>query len=878
MHTSPPSSTLPIMKILSPKSGPHICLECCFKCNNIFSVLESPLHIHWIRSIDKKNEFLKIEPSLCDDSCLCDLCWKDLEKTYKSIKSNNRKEETYSEKKYRLLERYTKKKVSKNQNQARRCSIHLCSRYYCQKMTVNECENIKNLFLTFEYCHLIFVQSTKQTTDFLKFPFRLCKVHRDMILVMLTCQICGDKLNASFNTDDWSMYEIWNLILIENHLPLILKPGMFICVTCKGHISKTIPGFPTIDLPRLQKYILKNKVICLKLYGKSQTNLYNIICKGSTYIASPIVFPSTKKENERVRSTKVKFSDPLITAYYNYEEEINKNDTKSITSTALSNVAQQNPYTPKLQLKGEGFDYFKLEKYFKTYDKSLQNVYQVDNVEIDENESEIIGSCQGISEHNGIENNQSKINSHPIIICSVAQDSMNLNEGNQCMNKINTIHKHVYLNETDNSMNSFIAEVEPPNAIVNPVSIKRKQSNLICHTISNKDVKKQKLNENNIFYEKNSTDDDSAKSYKNKNTDHSCINPQSSSNMTYNCKNKYSSNSDTSDSGKFSEVSSEEILTDSQKEDMKMDCKFVSDSEKSIDGKIILNDQNILEKYTTNLDSVKDSNFEMVLDAKSDSDSDGKSNINISVTEEFNKKLSTFKIVSNVQKGLDHEILLDGDKVFETASWSEKGTIKYKIIYDYEIKPSSNQGSTCIIISDNDKKFNNKVFSTYKINVQKGSDSQILLDGEMVKILSESENRKAIYEIDPSLNERSIYKTASWSEKGTIKYKNISDDEIKPLGNQGSTCIIIFDKSDCEMLLNCEKVYDIESDSENVKNFQKGSHSALMDGEKSSEMLPENENGRIKCMIASEIEEELHYKKVLDIKTTSNSKMLVNRV
>jgi len=95
-----------------------------------------------------------VEPSLCDDSCLCDLCWKDLEKTYKSIKSNNRKEETYSEKKSRLLERYQKKNVSKNQNQARRCSIHLCSRSYCQKMTVNECENIKKLFLTIESFHV----------------------------------------------------------------------------------------------------------------------------------------------------------------------------------------------------------------------------------------------------------------------------------------------------------------------------------------------------------------------------------------------------------------------------------------------------------------------------------------------------------------------------------------------------------------------------------------------------------------------------------------------------------------------------------------------------------------------------------------------------
>jgi len=95
-----------------------------------------------------------VEPSLCVDSCLCDFCWKDLEKTYKSIKSKNRKEITYSEKKSKLLECYVKKNVSKNKNLARRCSINVCSRSYYHKMTINEYENIKKLFSTFEYCHV----------------------------------------------------------------------------------------------------------------------------------------------------------------------------------------------------------------------------------------------------------------------------------------------------------------------------------------------------------------------------------------------------------------------------------------------------------------------------------------------------------------------------------------------------------------------------------------------------------------------------------------------------------------------------------------------------------------------------------------------------
>jgi len=313
--------------------------------------------------------------------------------------------------------------------------------------------------------------------------------------------------------------------------------------------------------------------------------LFNI-CRGSTNISSPIVVSKIQEEKECARSTKVKFFKASITTNYNsetyskeilsscrkketeciivdsdddtsldfdcelikskfelkpdHEIEMDKNDTKSITSSLLINEAEQNLCTPRLELKDKGLDIvLPEEEYFKTHDNSLHNLCQVDNVEIVENESGIISSHQVVSEHNEIENNKSKLNSHAI--CSVAQDrsSMDLKEGNRCINEINTIDKAVYLNETDNSMNSCISAVESPNAIVNPVSIKRKQSNVIRDTISNKDAKKQMLNEKYSSYDNNFTDDNTTKSYRNKNIAHPSINSPSILNMTYKCKNKY---------------------------------------------------------------------------------------------------------------------------------------------------------------------------------------------------------------------------------------------------------------------------------------------------------------------------------------------------
>jgi len=324
-----------------------------------------------------------------------------------------------------------------------------------------------------------------------------------------------------------------------------------------------------------------------------------------------------------------------------------------------------------------------------------------------------------------------------------------------------------------------------------------------------------------------------------------------------------------------------------------MDCKFVFDSEKSVDSKIILNGENNTKNYTTLLGSAKDSNCEIVPDAETESDSDVLSNINISVTkEEFNNE-----IVSDVQNGSDYEILLNDDKVVETTSWSEKGTIKYTIISDDEIKPSGNKGSTCIIISDNDDEFKNQVFSTYKINVSKGSETKILLDGEKVVIISESENGKTKYVIMPSGNNKSKCIIIFDNEKEFI---NKELHTLKIVSN-------VIKGSDCDMLLNREKVYDIVSCSDNgeikytsvsksstssssqytetsdkekkfnnkksifkmfVKNVQKGSHSVSLDDEKSLRMLSENEN--------EVFNEVFNYKQVSDIAIMPNRKIIVD--
>ncbi|XP_022169800.1 uncharacterized protein LOC111033403 isoform X2 [Myzus persicae] len=945
MHRISPSTALPIMRT-SPKS--YTCQHC-FLCNTVFNSFDVPVYISWITSIDKQNEFLKIKPSLSIDSCLCQFCWESLVKNKDSILN----EELFSEKKTRLLEcYYGRKKRSKNEKS---CSIHFCSENYSHKMSVNEYENIKKILSTFESCSLVFFKSTKETSDL--FPFRLCEDHNAMITVMSSCQICSCKLNEPFNTTDWSMYETWNWVLIENNLPLILQSGMFICMTCRGHISKLNPGFPTNNLPHLRKNITINNAIRLKLYGESQHNLFDI-CQGSTY-ATPIVVAKIEENKESVCSTKVKFTDPLITATYRYEVDYDEHDTESMTSTVLLNVGEKKLVSPKLEPQDEGLDFVQLEEeHSKTFttnkptdqfnnlftdstpntsgiqmtnslnenvddipenilseqnyasnllqlhsdhqlknydikiskyeeinqypgisnDSSLQIRCKVNNVEIVKNKPEIIDSRQVVSEHNEIKNNQSKLNSNNII-CTVVPD---LKEINQCLNEINTIHKTVNLNETDNSMYSCITAIEPPNVLVNPVSIRRKQKNVICDTISNKIVKKPRPNEKYSSYENNTH-----KSCGNKNIAHPSINSDligvkdlsggvdeeslklQSSNLlkdielntnvpsihveTVNSLNPscasppqlhllkkipYSYNKE-----KYSRKGVKNVLLDNN----------VSDSN-SLPETITLSEHGSLSDS-----EIRASNFNILLDSEEFSETD--SEFSCLPPCEFENDFVIIK--NNNNSDSDGNKILKLTHLLDTLEDSNsKNVPERKIRSGAEAESDNCEESQCIIsVSDSEKIINDKKLTTFKV-IDIKSDREVLLND--VKVFEPKSHKK-----------------------GNKMYHCVYKDEIEPSGDEGFSCIIVYDTDEVSNNTNLTtyKVnvikgldYTIFLDDERVMIVLEGKNKNKQNKILFNKVVQPSSNEASICIVIIDNEKENCSKKLSTFKTVCSSKRPDNEV
>jgi len=142
------------------------------------------------------------------------------------------------------------------------------------------------------------------------------------------------------------------------------------------------------------------------------------------------------RKEKGVRSAKAKFSDPLMTTNYNsetYSEETlpgcGKKETECIIIVDSDDGTSLDSDCELIECKFELKPDHEIEM-----DKNDNSLCQVDNVEIVENKLGIISSHQVVSEHNKIENNLSKLNSHAI--CSATQDrsSMDLKEGNKCIN------------------------------------------------------------------------------------------------------------------------------------------------------------------------------------------------------------------------------------------------------------------------------------------------------------------------------------------------------------------------------------------------------------------------------------------------------------
>ncbi|XP_050422939.1 uncharacterized protein LOC126834802 [Adelges cooleyi] len=319
----------------------HKCKDSCLWCMRPFAVFDNPNHICRIRNVEKQNSFLEIVPQLNIESCLCDRCWKYLEKKYKEKQFEKRKgcndevgnnsintaevNDVNGAVKIVKLHPYKKSKYIKRRKRRRRClridvtcSVHNCSEYSIHPISEEKYAKIKMVLSNFVSCDLVLIESSKMKTnvkDNSNSPVSVCEDHLHLLDTIISCQLCGELLSEDLNSEDWEIYDVWNKKLMNDKIPLKLCPGMFICMKCRQYVSDG--NTLCVHLTSILQNIKKRENARLRLFGltdKCDLEINNTLKK------NPIIKASANRINVS-NMAKVTFTEPEITSTFLFKSE-----------------------------------------------------------------------------------------------------------------------------------------------------------------------------------------------------------------------------------------------------------------------------------------------------------------------------------------------------------------------------------------------------------------------------------------------------------------------------------------------------------------------------------------------------------------------------
>ncbi|CAK9798932.1 hypothetical protein ANTQUA_LOCUS1789 [Anthophora quadrimaculata] len=187
----------------------RLCADVCCYCFGKFGSLDTPMHLAQMKSDERRKKILNIERHLTKDSCLCDACYRHVDRKANTSPTNM---QTKPQKQHRQL------MVSKcSARDCRDAARHHVKRRWLLKIKAGLQKQVD-----------IDWESSQHTS------MSFCVSHYSKIERFLTCALCKRRLarNHTHQLANAETDEL-NQLLGQQGIPVILVAGTFVCKLCR---------------------------------------------------------------------------------------------------------------------------------------------------------------------------------------------------------------------------------------------------------------------------------------------------------------------------------------------------------------------------------------------------------------------------------------------------------------------------------------------------------------------------------------------------------------------------------------------------------------------------------------------------------------------
>ncbi|XP_072752235.1 uncharacterized protein East isoform X2 [Anoplolepis gracilipes] len=187
----------------------RVCADVCSYCFGKFGSLDTPMHLAQIKSDERRKKILNLERHLTKDSCLCDACYRHVDRKANTSPANMQQ---------------------KPQKQHRQLMVPKCTARECRDPARHHVKRRWLLKIKAALQNQVDIdwESSQHTT------LSFCVSHYEKIGRFLTCALCKRRL-ARTHTHQLTSAEIdeLNQLIGQQGIPVLLTPGTFVCKLCR---------------------------------------------------------------------------------------------------------------------------------------------------------------------------------------------------------------------------------------------------------------------------------------------------------------------------------------------------------------------------------------------------------------------------------------------------------------------------------------------------------------------------------------------------------------------------------------------------------------------------------------------------------------------